>query len=121
MTVDATLQPVDVVRQLTKLGSELDAAVRMLKGAEIEAVEKRHEADMVESRAFLSSDGAMELRKHQARVAADRFELQALTAEAVVKHLRAHIRTIETRIEIGRSLGVALRSELKLNPYEEGA
>ena len=116
---DTLLTPVDVVRQLSKLGGELDAAVRTLKSAEIEAVEKRHEADMVESRAFLSGDGSMDLRKHQARVAADKFELGAMTAEAVVKHLRAHIRTIETRIEIGRSMGVALRSELKLLPYSE--
>ena len=118
---DTLLTSNDVVRQLSQLGRDLDAAVRMLKDAEVEAVTKRHEADMTESRAFLSADGAMELRKHQARVAADRFEGEALVAEAVVRHLRTHIRAIDTRIEIGRSYGATVRAELKTLSYGESA
>ena len=68
MTTDATLSPAAVVRQLAELGRELDAAVRLLKDAEVEAVTKRHEADMAESRAFVSAEGAMEMRKHLARI-----------------------------------------------------
>src|ERR1039458_9482177 len=86
---DAMLTPQAVVRQLTELSKELDATVTALKDAEYEMVLARHEADMVESRAFLSADGAMELRKHQSRVAADKFEEKALVSEAVVRHLRA--------------------------------
>jgi hypothetical protein len=36
--------------QLTELGRELDAVVRTLRDAEIDAVEKRHHADITESR-----------------------------------------------------------------------
>src|SRR5579863_4683423 len=117
--IESLLTPNDVVRQLSALGIELSQAVEMLRDAERDAVLKRHEADMVESRAFLSAEGAMELRKHQSRLAADQEEEEALVAEAVVRHLRAHIRAIDTRIEIGRSYGAAVRAELKTLPYQE--
>ena len=117
---DAMLTPNQVVHQLSALGRELDSAVKMLKDAEVNAVESRHAADMAESRAFVNSEGSMELRKHQARLAADRHEHDALVAEAVVRHLRTHIRAIDTRIEIGRSYGAAVRAELKTLGAMEG-
>ena len=121
VTTDALLTPEDVVRQLSALGIELDMAVSQLKDAEVEAVTKRHKADMVESRAFLAAEGAMELRKHTSRVAADEIEGEALVAEAVVRHLRTHIRALDSRIEIGRSYGAAVRAELKALGYGEHA
>lgn len=116
---DATLTPQQVVRQLSELGRELDSAVKMLKEAELEAVEKRHTADMVESRAFVVAEGSMELRKHIARTSADHAESEALVAEATVRWLRKRIDAIHTRIEIGRSYGAAVRAELKALPYGE--
>lgn len=110
---DSTLTPAQVVHQLATLGRELDAAVAMLKDAEEDAVLKRHAADMAESHAFVNADGAMELRKHLARLAADKQEEAALVAEAVVRHMRAHIRALDTRIEIGRSAGATVRAEFK--------
>ncbi len=111
---DAQLTPLQVVSQLAELGRELDATIRLLKDAEMEAVQKRHEADMAESRAFVNSEGSMELRKHQARLAADKIEGEALVAEAVIRYLRARLRAIDTRIEIGRSMGATLRAEIQL-------
>ncbi len=113
------LTPNAVVTQLAELGRELDAAVRTLRSAELEAVQKRHTADLAESRAFVDAEGSMELRKHLARLGAAKVEDEALVAEAVVRYLRARIRAIDTRIEIGRSMGASLRSELKLLPYSE--
>ncbi|MGH7876619.1 MAG: hypothetical protein ACRENM_02990 [Candidatus Dormibacteraceae bacterium] len=118
---DATLTPNQVVRQLSELGRELDAAVRTLKDSEVEAVTKRHAADMAESRAFVAAEGSMELRKHRARLEADPLEGEALVAEAVVRHLRTRIRSIDTRIEIGRSYGAAVRAELKALSYGEAS
>lgn len=114
---DATLTPAQVVRQLSELGRELDTTVRLLKDAEVDAVEKRHAADMAESHAFVGADGSMELRKHTARIAADRHEHDALVAEALVRHLRKRIDAIQTRIEIGRSYNAAVRAELNALPY----
>jgi hypothetical protein len=110
MTTDV-LAPNAVVVQLAELGRELDAAVRTLRAAEVEAVEKRHAADMAESRAFVNAEGSADLRKHLGRLAADKLEEDALIAEAVCRYLRARIRAIELRVEIGRSMGASLRSE----------
>ena len=63
MTAPAT--PVEVVRNLTALTEELRQHTSSLRLAEQDAAVKRHIADMAESRAFLSADGAMELRKHR--------------------------------------------------------
>jgi hypothetical protein len=119
VSADSTLTPNQVVRQLSELGRELDAAVRTLKDFEVEAVTKRHAADIAESRAFVNAEGAMDMRKHVARLAADKLEEDALVAEALVRHLRTRIRSIDTRIEIGRSYGAAVRAELKALPYSE--
>jgi hypothetical protein len=91
----------------------------MLKDAEVEAVEARHAADMIESRAFLSAEGPMDIRKHRARVEADAAEEAALGAEATVRWLRQRIRAISLRIDIGRSYGAAVRAELAVLPYAQ--
>lgn len=116
MTAPAT--SAEVVKGLSQLTGELRDTVTALKSAENDAAVKRHAADMAESRAFLSADGAMDLRKHTARVAADRQEGDALVAEALVRVLRAKIRELETRIDVGRTYGATVRAELKTVGYE---
>lgn len=115
MTAPAT--PVDVVRHLTNLTGELASHVTSLRAAEKDAAVKRHAADLAESRAFLAADGAMELRKHTARVQSERQEGEALVAEALVRVLRAEIRSIETRIDVGRTYGATVRAELQTLGY----
>jgi len=102
----------DVVLRLMELGRELDAAIDTLKDAELDAVTKRNAADLAESHAFVNADGAMDMRKHLARIEAADAELAAVIAEAVLRHLRARIKAIEIRVDLGRSLNAALRAEL---------
>ncbi len=116
---DQLLTANEVVIALSKLGTELDATVTALKQAELDAATKRHEADQAESRAFVSSDGSMDLRKHLARLAAGKQEQEAVIAEAVCRYLRTRIRAIETRVEIGRSYNAAIRAELAALPYDQ--
>lgn len=115
MTAPATAN--QVVANLSELTRELRDKTSAYRSAELNAAEKRHAADMVESRAFLTADGAMDIRKHIARVAVDRPENDALVAEALVRVLRAEIRSIETRIEVGRTYGATVRAELKTVGY----
>jgi len=117
--MSAPATPVDVVRNLSALTDELRFRTAALRDAEHDAALKRHAADMAESRAFLAADGAMELRKHQARVAADDKEGDAKVAEALVRVLRQEIRAIETRIDVGRTYGATVRAELKTLSYGE--
>ena len=110
---DAPQSPVEVVKHLTALTEELRGKTAAIRKAERDAAEKRHIADMTESRAFLNADGAMELRKHSARVTADQREAEAKVAEALVRVLRTEIRAIETQIDVGRTYGATVRAEFK--------
>lgn len=110
---DATLTPASVSRTLGRLSAELDQLVSLLQEADLDAVRKRHGADIAESSAFVRAEGAMDIRKHKARIEADKQEEEALVAEALVRHLRKKIDAIQTRIDVGRSLGAAMRAELQ--------
>ncbi|MCW2497510.1 hypothetical protein [Jatrophihabitans sp.] len=119
MTAPATAN--EVVRNLAELTRELRDRTSAYRAAEYDAALKRHAANMAESRSFLAADGAMELRKHTARVAADRAEGDALIAEALVRILKAEIRSIETRIDVGRTFGATVRAELRTLDYGGGS
>lgn len=119
MSRDTLLTPNEVVMQLSELGRELDAVVTTLKDLEQEVVTKRHAADIAESKAFVSAEGSMEYRKHAARLVAAPEEGEALVAEATLRYMRTKIRAIDTRIEIGRSYGAAVRAEFKTLAYSE--
>jgi hypothetical protein len=117
VSVSAPATANGVVRNLSELTRELRDKTSAYRTAEHDAAMKRHAANMVEGRAFLAADGAMKLRKHTARVAADRAEGDALVAEALVRILKAEIRSIETRIDVGRTYGATVRAELKTLDY----
>jgi uncharacterized protein (UPF0261 family) len=119
--VDALLTPNAVVIQLAELSRDLDHTVRLLKDADLDAVSKRHIADLAESHSFVQAEGSMDLRKHLARIATDRQEQEAVVAEAVVRYLRQRLNAIGVRIDVGRSVGAALRAELAALPYDPNA
>ena len=110
----------EVVRNLAHLTRELRDRTSAYAAAEKDAAIKRHAADIAESRAFLAADGPMDIRKHTARIEADRQEGEALVAEALVRVLRAEIRAIETRIDVGRTYGATVRAELATLGAMEG-
>lgn len=118
MTAPATAN--EVVANLRALTQELREKVSAYRTAELDAAMKRHGANMIEARAFLSADGAVEFRKNTARVAADRAEGDALVAEALVRILKAEIRSIEDRIGVGRTYGATVRAELSTLGSVEG-
>jgi uncharacterized protein (UPF0261 family) len=118
---DALLTPNSVVIQLAELSRDLDHTVRLLKDADLDAVTKRHTADLAESHAYVQAEGSQELRKHLARIATDRQEQEAVVAEAVVRYLRQRLNAIGVRIDVGRSVGAALRAELAALPYDPNA
>jgi hypothetical protein len=105
---------------LGQLGRDLDATVRMLKDADLAAALLRHDADLAESRAFLAATGSVDARKHEACLATEKVEREALEAEAGVRYLRARVKAIELRTEIGRSVNAVLRTEMQLLPSQEG-
>jgi hypothetical protein len=109
----------EVVLALTSLTRELRDKVAAYRHAELDAALKRHAADLAEARAFLSAEGSVEQRKRLAEVDSADVEGEALVAEAVVRVIKAELRAIETRIEVGRTYGATVRAELSTIGYQE--
>lgn len=105
----------DVALQLAKLGRDLDALVGAMDTAEREAVNRREDYTLAHSRAFLRAEGPMDVRKHTAIQDTHAERLAAEVAEALVRGLRRQIDSVKVRIDIGRSVGVAIRSELNIS------
>ena len=104
----------DVALQLSKLARQLDDLVRGLDHAEIEAVNRREDYTLALSKAFLTAEGPMDIRKHQSIKDTHVERLAAELAEATVRGLRRQIDTTKVRIDVGRSVGAAVRSEMNL-------
>jgi hypothetical protein len=111
----------EVVLALAALTRELRDRVAAYRHAELDAAPKRHRANLAEARAFLSAEGSVEQRKRLAEIAAEEAEGHALVAEAVVRIIKAELRALDTRIEVGRSYGAAIRAELHAGLHGDGA
>lgn len=104
----------EVVMQLLALSRELAEVTDKLNEADLEAVNLREDAKLIESKAFLTADGAMDMRKHTAIVESHHERLAAETAEAVVRGLQRSVRTLQSRIDVGRTFGATIRAEVQL-------
>lgn len=112
--MNGQLTPNDVAMQLLKLARQLDDLVKSLDHAEREAVNKREDYTMALANAFLRSEGAMDVRKHRSIAETHAQRLAAELAEATVRGLRRQIDSVKIRIDVGRSVGAAVRSEISL-------
>ncbi|WP_328439176.1 hypothetical protein [Nocardia puris] len=105
----------EVVLALAKLARQLDEATRALNEADVAAVNAREAAKLAEAKAFLAAEGSVEARKNTALVETHEVRLAAEVAEAGVRGLQRTIRTLQTRIDVGRTYGATIRSEIALS------
>lgn len=108
------LTPNAVAKQLARLAHQLDDLVAAIDDAEKRAVNSREDYTMAYAKAFLTSEGSMEIRKHLATEQTHDTRIAAELAEQLVKGVRRSIDTVRIRIDVGRSLGAALRAEAGL-------
>ncbi|GAB3041982.1 hypothetical protein [Sediminivirga luteola] len=101
----------EIVIQLQDIGRRLDQLQSDIAGLDKKAINARIAFKRAYTRAFLEASGAVELRKQLAADASYDLELAAELAEAEVRAARETIRVLRDRLEIGRSLGAAVRSE----------
>lgn len=106
--------PNEVVLQLAKLARLLDETTKELNEADIAAVKAVEAAKLAEAKAFLSALGPIEARKRIAIEETHEIRLAAEVAEAEVRGLQRNLRTLQTRIDVGRTYGATLRSEISL-------
>jgi hypothetical protein len=108
------LTPNAVAQQLANLARQLDDLVDAIDDAEKRAVHAREDYTMHLAKSFLSAEGSMDIRKHLSTEQTHDTRLAAELAEQHVKAIRRQIESIRIRIDVGRSLGAALRAEASL-------
>jgi predicted component of type VI protein secretion system len=101
-----------VVSHLQQLAQQLDSLVSTMDLVEKNAVNAREDYTRAYAMAFLRSEGSMDIRKHQATLDTAVSRLDAELAEQNVKAVRRQIDSVRIRIDVGRSMGAALRAEL---------
>ena len=111
---DQQLTPNAVALQLAQLTRELDTLVQQMDEKEKAAVNAREDYTMAYAKAYLSGEGSIEARKHNATVETHDERIRAELAEQLVKGLRRQVDTLRLRVDVGRSLGAALRAEIGL-------
>lgn len=104
----------DIAERLGQLSRDLDKKTDDKEKIARAAVDARHTYEIACSRAFLTSTGSMDMRKHHAVIATEGEKLDAEIADQVPRACRARIATLKVQIDTGRSLGAALRAEASL-------
>jgi hypothetical protein len=105
------LTPNAVTLQLAQLSRDLDQLVDDIDTAEVLAINVREDYTMAFAKAFLSTTGSVDVRKNLTLETTHEPRLAAELAEQHVKALRRQIDSVRIRIDVGRSLGAALRAE----------
>jgi tRNA/tmRNA/rRNA uracil-C5-methylase (TrmA/RlmC/RlmD family) len=106
----------DVIVTLAQLGRDLDNKQAEIARLDEDAVRARARYEVTHSRNFLKAEGAMDVRKHQAIVDTAELKLDAEIADQVLRAARESIRVLRDRLDIGRSLNSAIRSEWAAQP-----
>ncbi|WP_304455917.1 hypothetical protein [Nocardiopsis sp. YSL2] len=103
-----------VVDNLAVLSRELDKAVAKL--GELDAVRIAAEGDykLAYSRAFRNASGSVEDRKQQATETCDALWRTWSLAESTVAVQKAHLRALHARVDVGRSIFSARKTEVGL-------
>jgi limonene-1,2-epoxide hydrolase len=106
----------DVILMLSNLGRQLDAKQDEIATLDQEAVRARSRFEVAYARAFIAATGAEGLRKQTAILETETQKLDAEIADQVLRAARESIRVLRDRLDIGRSLNSAIRSEWQAQP-----
>src|SRR5262249_31474311 len=101
----------DIVFELSRLVQALTRVVDELATAEEDAVKARLAFDLRFSKAFISGEGSIDLRRHQATVTTHEARLAAELADVKVRNLRRKIESLRVQVDTARSMGAAVRTE----------
>lgn len=103
-----------VTEALGKLSLDLWRCVEQLEVADLDAVRKRAAADLRYDQSLLGAEGPIEIRKCRARLDAFELKAEADIADAVVRNLVRRMKSLEKRVEVGRSTSSWHKAELSL-------
>lgn len=101
----------DIVLELSRIGRELDELSHEIARLDRDCVLARSEYRKAYARSFLNSEGPVDVRKQTAVLTVEDVLLAAEIADQVHRAARERIRVLRDRLEIGRSISAARRSE----------
>ena len=110
----------DVILMLAQLGRQLDAKQDEIARLDDEAVRARSRYEVAYARAFIGSTGAEGLRKQTAVLETESAKLDAEIADQKLRAAREAIRVLRDRLDIGRSLNSAIKSEWSVQGIGQG-
>jgi hypothetical protein len=100
-----------VIETLSTIGKDIDEATADLGDLDEAVVHARREYETAYARTFLSTEGAMEIRKYSARLETVNQMFALEIAEQKHRAMTAHIRALRDRLEVGRSISALVRME----------
>lgn len=101
----------EVVVMLSRIGRELDQKQDEISRLDEEAVRAKSRYEVSFARAFIQAQGAEGLRKQTATLETAEAKLDAEIADQKLRAAREAIRVLRDRLDIGRSLNSAIKSE----------
>jgi len=101
----------DVILTLAQLGRDLDNKQAEISRLDEAAVRARSRFEVAYAWAFIAAAGAEGLRKQTAVLETETAKLDAEIADQVLRAARESIRVLRDRLDIGRSLNSAIKSE----------
>lgn len=105
------LTPAVIVTTLTTIGREIDTMPELIETLDEAEVRAKAVYDFTYRKAFLTADGAMDLRKVTAEDTASEQRLEYELAGVRLRAAKEQLRVLRDRLEIGRSLGAVMRLE----------
>lgn len=106
----------EIVTQLTDLTIELKTTVSDLAMFDEVAVRAEHEERQAYARAFMTTNGSMEIRRQQSIIDTSDLSLERELADVRVRALKARIKYLEVAFDAIRSISAARRAEFASEP-----
>jgi hypothetical protein len=109
-----------VVLQLAQLGRDLDAKQEEIRRLDEDAVRARSRYEVTFARNFLKAEGNLDVRKYTAVLETAELKLDAEIADQILRAARESIKVLRDRLDIGRSLNSAIKSEWSAQGAAQG-
>lgn len=107
----SNLTPHQIIENLSHIGRQIDQATEDLQRLDEESVRARAAYKKAYASAFLSAEGAMDIRRYTAELQTSDLYLEAEISEQKMRAVNVHLKALRDRLEIGRSLGPLVRLE----------
>jgi hypothetical protein len=107
----SNLTPAQIIDTLTRIAQDIDDATDDIARLDEAAVKARAQYKTAYAKAFLLSEGSMDVRKYTAELETSELYFQAEIADQQHRASITAIRALRDRLEVGRSLGPLVRLE----------